>query len=145
MTSLARRSVRQSWPKVQPRRPKAAKKPRRAPEGFPRAVKALIFVRGGGRCEIDSCGPIDHYHHRAPRSLGGSKAPWVNRAANGLGLGSACHEHVESHRAEAYENGWLVSRNGIRTAAEVPVWLRERLVLLADDGNIEPAPEGGLR
>ncbi|MEV6432882.1 hypothetical protein [Nocardia sp. NPDC051463] len=137
--NLAKDIVRQMWPKAQPRPGQRASKPsRRAPEGFPKPVKALMFVRGGGRCEIDDCGPIEHWHHRGPRSLGGTTAPWVNRAANGLGLAAPCHEHVESHRAEAYRNGWLVSRNGTRTAVDVPVLYRGRSVLLADDGSIRP-------
>ncbi|WP_330253062.1 hypothetical protein OG874_00155 [Nocardia sp. NBC_00565] len=136
--NLAKDIARQMWPKVQPRRKRASKTARRAPEGFSKPVKALMFVRAGGRCEIDDCGPIEHWHHRGARSLGGTKAPWVNRAANGLGLAAACHEHVEAYRTNAYRNGWLVSRNGTQTAVDVPVLYRGRLVLLDDAGGIRP-------
>lgn len=115
----------------------ALRRPKR-PQGFPKKVKDIMGTRSGGMCEIDNCGPIFEWHHRGPRALGGTSAPWVNRAANGLGLASRCHRRVESNRAKAYENGWLVRRNGSQTAAEVPVLYRGRWVLLTDDGGVNP-------
>lgn len=110
----------------------------RPPEGFSKTAKDLMGARSGGRCEIDDCGPIFEWHHRGPRSIGGTKAEWVNRAANGLGLATRCHRRVESNRTRAYVNGWLVSRLGGKQAADVPVLYRGRWVLLADNGGIRP-------
>ena len=124
--------TRQSWPKAQPRQ-------RRPAQGFTAAVKQIIRRRSCGMCELDLCGPADHYHHRAPRGSGGSRLEWINSAANALHLASACHDLVERNRAEALENGWLVSRLAGETAAGKPVLYRGTRVLLSDDGSIRPA------
>lgn len=126
--NLARDVVRQVWPKRQPRRPK----PR---PGFSEAVRQDISRRSAGMCELDFCGPADHYHHRAPRGRGGSSLEWVNLPANGLHVALACHDRIERNRAAAYENGWLVRRNGQLTAAEVKVRLCGHWVLLDNDGG----------
>jgi len=139
--NLAAGMLRRSWPKAQPRRPRqAVKKRTRPPEGFPEPVQALMLVRAGGVCEIDGCGPVDTYHHRRPRGLGGTSLGWVNQAANGLAISNRCHESIESNRAAALENGWLVKRNGLAVSAEVKVLRRGVWVYLADNGTV--APEG---
>ncbi|MGW5518487.1 hypothetical protein [Nocardia africana] len=134
--NLARDVVRQVWPKRQPRRP-------RAPKEFPESVKGVMLDRSGGLCELDSCGPVQVYHHRRPRGSGGSSVAWVNRAANGLALSDNCHLKVEgrlrdSSRTRSFTNGWLVSMNGNATAAETPVLYRGRWVNLTDDGEVHP-------
>lgn len=130
--------VRQSWPKRQPRR---HSKP--ATE-FSKAVKEIMLARSGGLCELDGCGPVEAYHHRAPRGRGGSSLPWIGLAANGFAISNACHDRIESDRLVAKDNGWLVPRNGTKTAADSKVLRRGQWVLLADDGSFSPAPiEGG--
>jgi hypothetical protein len=58
--------------------------------------------------------------------MGGSKAPWINRAPNLLALcGSGttgCHGLVERHRDLSYRFGWLVHR-GVTLPAERRVFL----------------------
>ncbi len=129
---LARDIARQMWPKRQPRRPK----PNR--DGFSEAVKQTISDRSAGICEVDFCSPAEQYHHRAPRGRGGTRLPWVNEAANALHVALRCHDFIEAHRALAKDNGWLVPRNGTRTAADVKVLYRGRWVLLRDDGTVAP-------
>ncbi len=129
--NVARDIARQMWPKVQPRRSKPN------PNGFPASVKAIIAKRSGGMCEVDFCGPADHFHHRAARGRGGTSLEWVNRAANGLHVALACHDRIEVSRTEAYVNGWLVARNGKQTSVVVPVLRQGVWVLLADDGAVE--------
>ena len=127
---------RRMLPKVQPKRlrePRTTKKP--APRGFPASVKAIIAKRSGGMCELDFCGPADHYHHRAARGRGGTSLEWVNRAANGLHVALACHDRIEVRRTEAYVNGWLVARNGQQVSARVPVLRQGVWVLLDDEGG----------
>lgn len=51
-------------------------------------------------------------HHRRPRAMGGSRDSVTNSPVNLLSLCAACHLHVESHRAEALEFGWLVPQAG---------------------------------
>lgn len=123
--------MRQAWPKPERRR--------KSPPGFSVPVKQTISGRSHGMCELDFCGPADHYHHRAPRGRGGSSLPWVNLPANGLHVAARCHDHIESRREVALTNGWLVSRLRGLTAAEVPVLYRGRRVLLSDDGSVVPA------
>lgn len=57
-------------------------------------------------------GRATNTHHRRPRQMGGSRDPVVEDPANHLHLCGdgvrGCHGYVESHRAEAYEKGWLV-------------------------------------
>jgi len=79
-------------------------------------------------------------HHRAPRSMGGSKRAWINSAANlvlltGSGV-TGSHGWVESHRKEAAELGFLVSANGNLTASEVPIrHAIHGFVYLCEDGT----------
>jgi len=128
--------IRQSWSKTQSRRPK----PNR--DGFPPKVKAIIARRSQGLCELDSCGPAEHFHHRAPRGAGGTSLPWINRAANGLHLAARCHDRIEQNRNTAYENGWLIPRNQVPIAVEKPVLYRGRWVRLTDHGLAIPAGDG---
>lgn len=56
--------------------------------------------------------------------MGGSKASWANQAPNGIvlcGSGTTgCHGRVESNRAWAEANGYIV-RHGIELPEHVPV------------------------
>ncbi|MEV0357151.1 hypothetical protein AB0H71_13925 [Nocardia sp. NPDC050697] len=126
---------------------KSRRSSRRRPEGFSPEVKAIVTARSKGRCELLACTrTATEFHHRAPRGLGGTSLAWVNAASNGLHICQAHHSHIESHRVQAYANGWLVRRNGSRTSADVPVLLPEGWVLLTDHGIKwpTPAPEGGI-
>lgn len=116
------------------------------------AERALVVDRAGWCCEL--CGRrLGHHdtgfvaphsiHHRQPRGLGGSSRPERNAAYNLLLLcGSAtslggCHQLVESRRAHAEEQGWLV-RHGT-DPAEVPVYVTGYgAVLLTGDGRYAP-------
>lgn len=110
--------------------------------GFSDATKRIINARSGFICELDSCGRAVHYHHRAPRSMGGTSVAWVNQPGNAFHISLACHSRIESDRALARRNGWLVSRNGYMKATEIPVLRRGEVVLLDDDGNIQPYIDG---
>ena len=105
--------------------------------------RAQVIDRAHGYCE--RCGKSVHHtaysiHHRLPRGRGG-----VNVLSNLMLLcGSAtspggCHGHVESYRAEAYEDGYLV-RSGM-VPAEIPTLILGRgLTLLTDDGEYAEVP-----
>jgi 5-methylcytosine-specific restriction enzyme A len=110
---------------------------RRRDTGPTPGQRALLLDRACGCCEI--CGRLLYtfdgigwlaphsIHHRQPRGMGGTSRPEINSPANLLLLcGDAttpggCHEHVESNRARAYENGWLVRASA--DPAEVVVLL----------------------
>lgn len=73
--------------------------------------------------------------------MGGSRNPAINSVANLLllcGSGTTgCHGHVESHRAEAVEQGFIVPRPA--SPESCPVFYRlEQWVLLTPDGRVEP-------
>ena len=105
-----------------------------------------VFVRDEGCCAW--CGePITgrrsfdwSVHHRRPRGSGGTSVEWVNSAANlvllcGSGT-TGCHGHIESHRTEGYDTGFLVSQNGIHAAMDTPI--RHHIhgrVYLCEDGT----------
>lgn len=113
------------------------------------AVTVLkIWERDRGRCV--RCGESQVFgyrgrswsvHHRRPRGMGGTSLPWVAEAANGIVLCgdgvSGCHGWVETHRGEAVEAGWLVSKLGYLTAADVPVMYPDGLWRLDDGGGKE--------
>lgn len=104
------------------------------PTGFPPIVRSLVLDRSGGRCE--KCGEFQSdaaMHHRRPRGAGSTRRPETNMASNALLLCGACHRHVESYRAQAFDNGWLVRQSHL--PAEVPVLRRGQLVLLDDIGG----------
>lgn len=103
-------------------------------------TRERLFTRAGGACEL--CGgslASGSAHHRRPRQMGGTKAPWINALENLLAIcGSGttgCHGEVESHREQSYETGRLV-RSG--TAPwEVPFMDRDgRWWLLVDDNKL---------
>ena len=100
-------------------------------KGFAPATVALIIDREQGRCA--RCGRhvtngtrgIDYsIHHRRGRGMGGDRSPEANSAAAGVllcGSGTTgCHGWIESHRSEAMDTGWLVSRNGRDLPTDIP-------------------------
>ena len=102
-----------------------------------------VLHRDGYRCV--RCGtPIEgdrgvHWslHHRAPRGMGGTRRPEVNSPSNliplcGSGV-TGCHGFVESHRAEALDAGWLVSRHTDPAKKALLVNHSSRWVYLAPD------------
>ena len=71
----------------------------------------------------------------------------MNLAANGLilcGSGvTGCHGWVESHRAQARMDGFLIPINGVQVAEEVPVrHALLGLVYLDNDGGWTPVDQG---
>jgi hypothetical protein len=127
----------------------------------PDVVEAAL-ERAQYSCEINGCrldgerGRGWSLQHRMPRGRGGTRDPRINRLSNllvvdGSGV-TGCHGLIEGElRAAAYEVGWLLHRCAcwppgcFHDPTEQPVWLlRERWVLLTDDGRYVPcdAPEG---
>ena len=122
--------------------------------GFQKKAALLIVRRDRQACAW--CGApargvrgIDwSIHHRRPRGRGGSKLAWVDQPANGVvvcGNGTqGCHGVIEAQRGRAMDYGFLVSLNGVRTAAQVPIkhaaygWC-----LLVDDGSVIRGVEEG--
>lgn len=102
--------------------------------GFPPVVRSLIYDRSGGRCEICNEWTSDlQIHHRRPRGMGGSRRPDTNLPSSGLLLCGMDHVRVESHRALAFDNGWLVRQS--QTPREVQVLRRGFWVYLDDVGG----------
>lgn len=108
---------------------------------MPPEVRHLVILRAGGYCELCATRPGGSVHHRKPQQMGGTRDPLIHSLANLLlvcGTGTTgCHQRIESNRALAYQNGWLVHRSD--DPAKVPVMRRGRMVLLAHTGDVERA------
>jgi 5-methylcytosine-specific restriction enzyme A len=136
--NLAKDVVRQVLPKVQPRRPRESKSPKRRYTGASPVVLLLVKTRSGGRCERCAWSvPVDaEVHHRVPRGMGGSKDPRINLPSNLVNLCAACHRWAESYRSAAYRDGWLVHRTAEPNATPIESKLHG-YVLFADDGGVD--------
>lgn len=101
------------------------------------------MVRGRDNEVCLRCGsPHDlQIHHRMPRASGGSRMWFINAPSNLVVLCLACHTDIESHRTQAYEDGWLVKR-GSELPSEVPIrtW-RGDLLFLHDEGGMTVVPK----
>ncbi len=92
----------------------------------PTGTRATVLIRSGGCCE--RCGislanvPAD-VHHRRPRGMGGTRDPEIDAPENQVVLDRVCHTWIESHRAVATEQGWLVPRKDPRHPRDVPVFI----------------------
>ncbi len=111
---------------------------------IPKQVRVTVLDRDGLTCV--RCGaPISladySLHHRRPRGMGGTRDVRINFPSNLLTLhGSGttgCHGWVESHRAEAFEQGYLL--RDVADAATTPVLTSAGWLLFTDDGEIEVA------
>jgi hypothetical protein len=164
--NLVKQFVRQSWPKRQPRtrRPRGEAKAaiaaiRRAEmsvaqgarqlgcdrTGLGRRIweetKADVIVRDGGCVVCGSATGLLDVHHRDARGMGGTADPAIAFGmANLVTLCRADHSYIEQHPDWAREGHLRLDAGEI--PAEVPVLYRGALVLLTDDGRVEPA-EGG--
>ena len=93
-------------------------------------TRHLVVARAQGcceRCHRYAMSGAHSLHHRRPRGMGGTKTP--DTPANlvllcGTGT-TGCHGWVESHRAVAIAQGWLVPRRDPRDPADVPVLIDE--------------------
>ena len=131
----------------------SGQKPKKAMPGPSMLERAIVLLRAAGRCEV--CGVVlavldddkprwiaeRSFHHRQPRGSGGTRDPEANTPPRLLllcGSGtSGCHGTVESQRAMAYSNGWLVKRP--TDPATVPVELYVGRVFLTLDGTYQEA------
>lgn len=101
-------------------------------------VRNAVIFRDNFSCRRCGATPGSQIHHRAPRGRWGIKnAEWVNGMAALVLLCIPCHTHVESHRTEALENGWLVRRNSQDLPEEIPmVDVAGRIFTLDDLGGV---------
>lgn len=150
-TPMTRKSELRRTPMKRARRARVIAGPRRD-TGPTTAQRTLVAERAGYACELcgarlhdgDTWSAVHSFHHRQARGAGGSSRPEVNSPANVLllcGSGvTGCHGFIESHRAMAESEGWLV-RHGF-DPAEVPVTV-DRVhvsVLLTHDGDYQEVP-----
>lgn len=81
-------------------------------------------------------------HHRRPRGIGGSRREDTNLPSNLLSLCAPCHDYIESHRAEALENGWLLHQGVDPPSVAVLVAHGSRWVYLNDEAEYADNPVG---
>jgi hypothetical protein len=80
-------------------------KPKQDPPELREAKKA-VRARSRGVCEAATpfcTGSAQHFHHRKPRSAGGSHSE-----VNGLDVCLTCHRYLHDHPASSYERGLLL-------------------------------------
>lgn len=104
--------------------------------GPTRMVREIVWQRDRGMCLRCRAERGVQIHHRAPRQKGGTREAWINQPANLVLICLQCHEYIESHRAEAYESGWLIKR----TSGERP----EEVSLLGPDGRSSFLTDDGV-
>lgn len=123
---------------------RAAQQPKRRPKdtGPDRTTRDLIAERDSG-CVVCGAGPYGlQVHHRLPRRLGGRKGPVPNAPSNLVSLCREDHAAVESQRAWAIDVGLLLHEG--EDPALIPVLHRlHGVVLLLNDGGVQPVPDGG--
>jgi len=73
--------------------------------------------------------------------MGGTRRADANHPCNLLTLCVPCHLYVESHRAESYANGWLVSQALDPATVAVLVDRESRWVYLTESGYVDNPPE----
>lgn len=87
-------------------------------------------------------------HHRRPRRMGGTSQPDTNLPSNLLtvcGSGTTgCHGHIESHRADAYDAGWLLHASDVPSQTPI-LHALHGWVFCTDDGRVELVPPPILR
>lgn len=98
--------------------------------GFSRRVRMAILLRDGRRC-VRCNTEATQIHHRRPRGMGGTKRESTDEAANGVvlcGSGTTgCHGWVESNRAQALIEGYLVPQH--TEPATVPIHMGKGLAM----------------
>jgi 5-methylcytosine-specific restriction enzyme A len=106
------------------------------------AVAELVLRRDDWSCV--RCGKAElQLHHRRPRGLGGTNRDDTNQPQNLLTLCLACHRWVESRRADAITNGWLVGQLDDPATVACLVDHESRYVYLTDSGEYSDDPPAG--
>ena len=100
------------------------------------AVRETVLERDNHVCLRCGSPHALQIHHRMPRGAGGSRMWWINLPSNLVTLCLTCHGEVESHRAHAVADGWLVKR-GSDLPSDVPIrtW-RGDYLFLTDEGGL---------
>lgn len=119
---------------------------------IPQRVRELVYTRDGhdcARCARSIVNYPSSIHHRFPRRMGGTTDLRINDPRNlvricGSGV-SGCHGWVESHRAQARDEGWLLPSLDDLTVPLLTVW-GGLIRLLADGTRVDEwaMPEGVL-
>ncbi|MFI6296778.1 hypothetical protein ACIBEJ_34675 [Nonomuraea sp. NPDC050790] len=118
---------------------------RRPSKGVPAGVKAIIWRRAGGLCEVGLCcggsAEATDPAHREGKKQGGTAKLWSNLASNLLAACRADHRLIDGLDVRGAENLGLKVREGVARPWEIPVkHARLGWVLLDDAGGSRPAP-----
>lgn len=114
------------------------------------AVRRLVLRRDGNRCrrcgvEVDVRAGAYSLQHRRPKGAGGSRLAEANLPGNLVTLcGSAttgCHGEVESHRDDAFAEGFLLRQSTRLPPARVPVLTVSGWFRFDNDGGEAPVDE----
>ncbi|URM87380.1 HNH endonuclease [Gordonia phage Banquo] len=105
---------------------------------------AAARERAGGLCERCGFAECQQVHHRRPRGMGGTRDQAANALSNLFYVCYPCHRWIEENRAEALEDGYLVSRLSPVAPADVPVLYRGTKRYMNDEGETVKCRGSGL-
>ena len=91
--------------------------------GVPYKTLRLVLDRAQDCCERCGVGNPADVHHRRARGMGGTKDPEIHAAEALVVLCRDCHHWIETNRAVAEGQGWLVPRRDPRHPRDVPVFI----------------------
>ncbi len=103
------------------------------------AVRTVCFDRDGQRCVRCPGGrQAQQLHHRRPRGMGSSSRGSTNQPSNLICLCEPCHREIESNRAKAIAEGYIVGQ--ALEPAVVPILMRGTWYTLNDMGDKHMVP-----
>lgn len=110
--------------------------------GPDQATAQAVAGRQQGMCLRCNERPGSQIHHRQPRQMGGTRDPRINLPSNLVWICEDCHRHIESHRSDAYADGWLI-RRGADPASQCLITPARMVIVLDSDGGyyICPMPD----
>lgn len=121
------------------RHPMRSTRRKRANEAVYALNRSVVYLRGGGRCELCDVGltmPTMNAHHRLPRSAGRD-----DRTGNLLAVCSGCHAWVHGHPLMSVAAGASITRTG-KAPDAVAVRLFAGWFLLTNHGDKIALPDG---
>ena len=89
--------------------------------------RVTAFERDRGLCVVGGACPAEQVHHRQGRG-----GPDPHRLSNLISVCAAHHGQIHASPAWAYENGFMVRRNGVLRPEDVPVRYGTELIHLTN-------------
>lgn len=89
--------------------------------------RQTAYERDQGRCVVGVTCPAEQTHHRQGRG-----GPDPHRLSNLVSVCAHHHARIHSNPAWAYENGYMVRRNGVMRPEDVPLRYGDLMITLTN-------------